>query len=319
MPESVSVIIPNWNGARHLPVCLDSLGRQSWTGFETILVDNGSQDESLALLSRYPWVRVIALPRNLGYAGGCNEGFKAAHGDILCVLNNDTEVEPDWLAALLDALDRHPDAGMATPKVKLFDDRTRLHTAGDLMRVDGTFDSRGVWQVDRGQFDREEYVFGAAGVAPAYRRAMLNEIGLFDADFGSYCEDVDLSWRAQLAGYRCIYVPRAVLYHKVSATGSGPLRSFLVARNTIWTLVKNLPAELWRRYRRPIIAAQWRRFADAVRSWRGVEARATLRGQVVGLLTWPRVWSKRRNVQALRRVSVEDIESVLTPLVGGGG
>lgn len=318
MPELVSVIIPNWNGVHHLPTCLDALGRQTWPNVETILVDNGSQDGSLALLRNYPWVRVIALPHNLGYAGGCNEGLKAAQGDVLCILNNDTEVEPNWLAELLAALKRHPDAGMATPKVRLFDDRMRLHTAGDLVRIDGTFDSRGVWQIDEGQFDREEYVFGAAGVAPALRRTMLNEIGFFDADFGSYCEDVDLSWRAQLAGYRCIYTPHAVLYHKVSATGSGPLRSFLVARNTIWTLVKNLPAELWQRHWRQVVAAQWRRFVAAVRAWRGSEARATIRGQIVGLLTLRRVWHKRRAVQLGRRVSIDYVESILTPLVGSG-
>ncbi|MBN1936518.1 MAG: glycosyltransferase family 2 protein, partial [Anaerolineae bacterium] len=181
-PPAASVIIPNWNGAHHLPVCLDSLRRQTWTDFETILVDNGSQDGSLALLERdYPWARAIALPRNLGYAGGCNEGLKAAQGDVLCILNNDTELEPDWLAELLTTLGRHPDAGMATPKVRLFDDRARLHTVGDFVRTNGTFDSRGVWQIDEGQFDREAYVFGAAGVAPAFRRRMLDEIGLFDA------------------------------------------------------------------------------------------------------------------------------------------
>ena len=93
----------------------------------------------------------------------------------------------------------------------------------------------------KGSTTTKLYVFGASGVAPAYRRAMLDEIGLLDADYGSYCEDVDLSWRAQLAGYRCVYAPDSVLYHKVSATGKGTLRSFYVARNTIWMLAKNLP------------------------------------------------------------------------------
>lgn len=306
------MIIPNWNGAAFLPACLDALRRQTWADFEAIVVDNGSHDDSLDVLARvYPWIKVIALPQNLGYAGGCNAGLQAAQGSILCILNNDTEVEPTWLAELLAALERHPDAGMATPKVRLFYDRTRLHTVGDYVRTDGTFDSRGVWQADEGQFDREEYVFGAAGVAPAFRRRMLDEIGLFDADFFSYCEDVDLSWRAQLAGYRCIYAPRAVLYHKVSATGGGPIASFYVARNTIWTLVKNWPAGLWRRYRAKIVAAQWKRFVEAARAWRGAAARATMRGQAAGLGSLSRVWRKRRAVQAMRRVEEADIASWL--------
>jgi len=309
------VVIPNWNGAAHLPACLDALQRQTFTDYETIVVDNGSSDESLPLLARdYPHVEVIALPRNLGYAGGCNAGLRAARADNLVILNNDTEVEPTWLSELLSALERHPEAGMATPKVRLWDDRARLHTTGDYVRSNGIPDSRGVWELDEGQYDRQEYVFGAAGVAPAYRRAMLDDVGLFDADFVSYCEDVDLSWRAQLAEYRCVYAPRSVLYHKVSATGKGIIRSYRVARNTIWTLVKNLPIGLWRRHRREIVTAQWHRFADAMRAWRGTEARATLRGQLAGLASIPRVWPKRRQIQAARRSAEAYLESLLTPI-----
>ena len=302
-----SVIIPNWNGAHHLPTCLDALRRQTYTGFETILVDNGSEDDSLELLAaHYPEVQIIALPSNRGYAGGCKAGIEAALGEVLVLLNNDTEVTPTWLEALLAALERHPEAGMATPKVLLWDDRTRLHTTGDYMRANGIPDSRGVWEQDDGQYDHEPHVFGASGVAPAYRRVMLDEIGLLDADYGSYCEDVDLSWRAQLAGYRCVYAPDSVLYHKVSATGKGTLRSFYVARNTIWMLAKNLPRGVWRRHRKEIVAAQWQRFADALRAWRGVEARATMRGQLAGLLGLPKALRKRSEIQAqvsLRRKS----------------
>ena len=301
-----------------LPACLDALQRQTARAFEIVVVDNGSRDGSLDLLDRrYPEARVIALPRNLGYAGGCNVGLQAAQGDVLCILNNDTEVEPDWLEEMLAALARHPDAGMAMPKVKLFDDRSRLHTTGDYVCTNGIPDSRGVWQPDEGQFDREEYIFGAAGVAPAYRREMLDEIGLFDADFGSYCEDVDLSWRAQLVGYRCIYAPQAVLYHKVSATGGGPLASFHVARNTIWTLVKNLSPGLWKRYRRQSVAAQWQRFLDALRAWRGAAARATMRGQIAGLLGIGRMLRKRRQVQAMCRVDEAYIAALLVSPASG--
>jgi GT2 family glycosyltransferase len=306
------VIIPNWNGARHLPACLDSLRRQTVAGFETILVDNGSTDGSLELLSRdYPEVTVIALDSNRGFAGGCNVGLQAASGETLALLNNDTEVAPTWLEALLNALEEHPEAGMATPKVLLWDDRARLHTTGDYVRANGIPDTRGVWQVDEGQYDQETYVFGASGVAPAYRRTMLQEIGLFDTDYCSYCEDVDLSWRAQLAGYRCVYVPGSVLYHKVSATGKGPLRSFYVARNTIWVLAKNLPADLWRRHWRAILAAQRERFVDALRAWRGVEARATIRGQLAGLLGLGKALRKRSAIQARRRADTSYLESLL--------
>lgn len=313
MARLVSVIIPNWSGAAHLPRCLDALAQQTVADMEVTVVDNGSTDSSLSLLATdYPSVRVIALPRNLGYAGGCNVGLRAARGDVLAILNNDTEVRPTWVSELLAALERHPDAGMATPKVLLWDDHTRIHTAGDYVRTDGIPDSRGVWERDEGQFDREEYVFGAAGVAPAYRRSMLDDIGLLDAHFGSYCEDVDLSWRAQLAGYRCVYVPGSVLYHRVSATGGGPISSFYVARNTIWLLVKNLPAGLWHRYRGEIIRAQCQRFTSAVRAWRGAAARATIRGQLAGLAGITGPLRSRRAIQAKRRVDDAYIDSILT-------
>jgi GT2 family glycosyltransferase len=309
-----SVIIPNWNGVAHLPGCLDALRRQTFGDYEAIVVDNGSTDGSLELLARrYPEVQAIALPQNLGYAGGCNVGLEAARGAVLVILNNDTEVTFTWLAALLSALDRHPEAGMATPKVLLWDDRTRLHTTGDYVRTDGIPNSRGVWERDEGQYDEPGYVFGASGVAPAYRRAMLDDVGRFDADFGSYCEDVDLSWRAQLAGYRCVYVPDAVLYHKVSATGRGAIRSYYVARNTIWTLIKNLPLALYRKYSAQIVRAQEQRFADALRAWRGVEARATVRGQLAAVLGLSGVVRKRHTIQAARRVELSYIESILTP------
>ena len=315
MDKKASVIIPNWNGVAYLPTCLGALQGQRFTDLETIVVDNGSHDGSLELLAReYPQVKVIALPKNLGFAGGCNVGLQKASGQVLCILNNDTQVEPDWLAELLAALERHPDAGMATSRVRLFDDRSRLHTTGDFVRVNGTFDSRGVWQLDEGQFDQEEYVFGAAGVAPAFRREMLDDIGLFDADLMSYCEDVDLSWRAQLAGYKCIYAPRAVLYHKVSATGGGPTASFYVARNTIWVLAKNLPSTLWKKYRAGIVAAQLTRFMDAARSWRGEAARATMRGQLAGFVGLLKMLPKRRLIQAHRRVSDAYIASLLVAL-----
>jgi GT2 family glycosyltransferase len=307
-----SIVIPNWNGAAHLPTCLDALQRQTLADFETIVVDNGSTDGSLALLrQRYPEVQVIALPANRGYAGACNAGLEAAGGEVLALLNNDTEVEPSWLAELVLALQRHPEAGMATPKVLLWDDHSRLHTTGDYVRTNGLPDSRGVWQEDVGQFDDQTYVFSAAGVAPAYRRAMLEDVGLFDDDFGSYCEDVDLGWRAQLAGYRCVYAPRAVLYHKVSATGKGTIRSFYVARNTIWMLIKNLPVHVWHRHQREIVAAQRQRFTDAARAWRGSAARATIRGQLASLAGLPAMLRKRRAIQASRRVDHAYIESLL--------
>ena len=308
----VSVVIPNWNGAHHLPVCLDALRAQTYPHIEVLLVDNGSTDGSQSLVSeRYPEVRLLALERNLGLTGGNNAGFHAAQGEILISLNNDTEAHPRFVESLTEALLEHPEAGLAAAKMLLFDRWDTIHSAGDGYGRDGIPFNRGVWQRDEGQFDEPGWIFGGCGGAVAYRRAMLHEVGLFDESFFMYCEDVDLNWRAQFAGWRCWYTPQAVVYHKLSATGGGPLASYYTGRNTLWVIAKNYPGALLRRYWRQVLAAQWAIAGDALRAWRGEAARARLRGQIAGLLGWPRMLKARRRIHAARRVTDEYLESLL--------
>lgn len=314
----VSIVIPNWNGAHHLPVCLDSLRRQHYAPLEILVVDNASTDHSRELLARdYPTVRLIALPHNQGFTGACNAGIQAARGDIIALLNNDTEVGAGWVAALVDAFARHPEAGLVASKILLFDQRDRFHTAGDLFRVDGRLINRGVWEKDEGQYDQETYVFSACGGAAAYRRSMLDEIGLLDDDFFFSCEDMDLAWRAQLAGYRCVYTPAAIVYHRLSATGGGVTASYHDGRNLIWLLVKNYPAPLWRKHGLKVLRAQLSLAWEALRAWRGAAARARLRGMLASFTGIPRMLRKRRAIQRSRRVSIEYLESIMTPMPSG--
>lgn len=307
-----SVIIPNWNGAHHLPVCLDALRSQAYPDVEVILVDNGSTDGSQALVTeQYPEVQLLALDRNLGLTGGNNAGFRAAQGDILISLNNDTEAHPGFVEALVNASMEHPEAGMVAAKMLLFDRRDHIHSAGDGYGVDGIPFNRGVWQRDEGQFDEPGWIFGGCGGAVAYQRAMLDDVGLFDESFFMYCEDVDLNWRAQLAGWRCWYTPESVIYHKLSATGGGSVASYYTGRNTLWVIAKNYPGALLRKHWARILRAQGAITRDALRAWRGEAARARLRGQLAGLLGWPKMLSKRRTIQSTRRVSDEYIMSLL--------
>ena len=132
----------------------------------------------------------------------------------------------------------------------LFDQRDHIHTTGDYFTTDGRAGNRGVWEKDQGQYDCADYVFAACGGASAYRKSMLDQIGLLDNDYFFLLEDIDLAWRAQLAGYKVLYVPGAVVYHRLSATG-GAMASFYDGRNSIWLVVKNLPAALWRKYAPP--------------------------------------------------------------------
>ncbi|MFQ5855594.1 MAG: glycosyltransferase family 2 protein [Anaerolineae bacterium] len=312
MPR-ISVIIPNWNGLEHLGTCLSALDRQTLDDFETIVVDNASSDGSVAFIRREsPHVKIIELPENRGFAGACNAGIRQARGEFLVLLNNDTEVDPHWLAAIVDAFERHPEAGIVASKMLLFDQRDIFHTAGDFYQVDGIPGNRGVWEQDRGQYDQEAYVFSACGGAAAYRRVMLDEIGLLDEDFFYSCEDVDLAWRAQLADWRAVYTPAAVVYHKLSATGGGTTASFYDGRNFLYLIAKDYPTTLLRKYWRNIVAAQLKIASDALKAWRGAAARARLCGMVAGLFNLPRMLAKRRLVQASRKVTDEYLESILT-------
>ncbi len=311
----VSIIIPNWNGAHLLPVCLRALARQTYRDFECIVVDNASTDDSRALLAReFPETRVLALDANYFFAGAVNRGIRATQSEIVVLLNNDTEAEATWLEELARGLDENPRAGMAAAKLRLFDERAKLHSAGDFYRRDGTPGNRGVWEMDHGQYDDARVpppLFGVCGGACAYRRATLDDVGLFDEDLEFNCEDVDLNWRVRLAGYDCAFAPRAVVYHMLSASGGGKFASYYVGRNFIAVLAKNYPRALWRKYWRKILAAQWAIARDALRHWRGDAARARLRGQIVGLFRLPRYLQKRRATQALKRVSDDEIEKLL--------
>ncbi|MAS35731.1 MAG: glycosyl transferase [Anaerolineaceae bacterium] len=310
----LSIIIPNWNGARFLPVCLDSLARQTYLALEVIVVDNASTDESHDILkARAPAVQLLALPENRGFTGACNAGIEAASGDFIALLNNDTEVDPNWAAAIIDAFGRHPDVGSVASKMLLFDRRDYFHTAGDFFTVDGRAGNRGVWQQDSGQYDQEAFVFSACGGSAVYRRTMLDQIGLLDDDFFFSGEDVDLGWRAQLTGWRCLYVPTAIVYHYLSATGGGVTASYYDGRNLIFILAKNYPTELWRKYGGLILKAQWRLAWEALRAWRGEAARARLRGMMAGVFHLPRIWRKRSQIQAMRTVSLAELESTLAP------
>jgi GT2 family glycosyltransferase len=309
-----SVIIPNWNGGKFLPVCLEALARQTYPALEVIVVDNDSVDGSQELLrTRYAWVRLVELPENRGFTGACNAGMQAATGAYVSLLNNDTEVEAGWAAAVVDAFERHPEAGIVASKMLLFDRRDYIHTAGDYFTVDGRAGNRGVWQKDEGQFDHEEFVFSACGGSSAYRKSLLDETGLLDDDFFFSLEDIDLAWRSQLRGWRCLYTPHAIVYHHLSATGGGVTASYYDGRNLIWVLVKNYPSDLSHKYGSQILRAQGRLAWEALRAWRGAAARARLRGMLAGLWGLPRMWRKRQAIQKTRRISSDVLEKLLWP------
>ncbi len=193
----------------------------------------------------------------------------------------------------------------------LFDERTRIHTTGDMMGANGLPRNRGVWELDQGQFDAETDVFSGCGGATAYRRDVWQALGGFDEDFWMYLEDVDLSFRARLMGWQVVLAPDARVYHHLSASGGDTLSSYYVGRNTIWMLAKNMPDALLRENLWAIVSAQVGIAVDALRNFRGEAARRRLAGQLAGLLRLPDQLAKRRLIQSRRLASDSDIRQQL--------
>lgn len=240
-----SVIILNWNGRHLLEECLDSVLTQNYRDFETILVDNGSNDGSVEFLrTRYgDQILLVPLDTNAGFGGGNNRGMESARGKWVVFLNNDTQADPRWLEALSSAAGRHPDVAVFACKVLNYYRRDEIDTMGHLLYPDGINRGRGRLEKDRGQYDREEEVFFPSGCAAAFRKDLLDAIGGFDESFFAYGDDTELGLRARLFGARCLIVPSAIVYHKYSATGGtySEFKVYHVERNRVWVLFKYFP------------------------------------------------------------------------------
>ncbi len=310
-PVTVSVVVLNWNGQAHLDVCLRSLRRQRFSGAEVILVDNGSTDGSPAYVRQhFPEVRVIENQANLGFCAGNNIGIRAAGGRLVALLNNDTEASPNWLTQLVEAAAAHPEAGMFASKMLNFHNRRIIDSAGDQFHVAGFAIKRGWRQNDDARFQRPCSIFGACAGAAMYRRAMLDDVGLLDSDFFANGEDVDLSFRAQLRGYACRFVPQAVVYHKGGATiGKSPTWFYLMRRNQLWVLIKNMPAALMRRYLAQILFYNLASVVYHPVKGRGKLIFAAYRDALAG---FPAMRRKRARIQPARRASLRDINAILT-------
>jgi hypothetical protein len=244
--HQADIIVVNWNGKHFLKDCLESILNQSYKNTNIILVDNGSDDGSVEYVSRkFKDIEVIPLKENRGFTGANNIGIESGAGEFVALLNNDAVAHRDWIREAVKCLELHPDAGFCAAKIVDYYRRDILDAAGDIYTGGGVNAKRGLGQsVDT--YNSPEYVFGACAAAVVYRRRMLQEIGLFDKDFFIMCEDVDLSFRAQLAGYRCIYCPEAVVYHKTHGTirGIGKVFSYYGQRNLEYVYFKNMPFRL---------------------------------------------------------------------------
>jgi GT2 family glycosyltransferase len=304
----ISVIIVNWNGKHLLEECLNSLSGQTLKDFETILVDNGSTDGSIEfVIEHYPDVEIVRLENNMGFCRGNNVGLQHATGDYIALLNNDTRVDKCWLEALYSAMGQGPEIGLCASCMVNYFSANILDTAGD------GYDICGVgFKIGNGlrmsERQKNGYVFGACAGAALYRRSMIDEIGFFDEDFFSVGEDIDLSFRAKLAGYKCIYVPNAIVYHKVNQT-LGPDSDFLLyhaRRNVEYAYFKNMPLVL-------IVLTLPMHIVYNLLTFTQVLVRGRLsvflKAKKDFLKNFRKICKKRKEIQAQRKISLKELLS----------
>ncbi|MBT6718787.1 MAG: glycosyltransferase family 2 protein, partial [Nitrospina sp.] len=309
-PENpaVSVIVPNWNGMRFVGMCLDSLAKLHFKNFEVIVVDNGSMDGSREMIEeKYPWVRLLKNPHNMGFAIACNQGIKASNAEYLVLLNNDIEVTPDWLTELYEGMERHPECGMGTTKMMFLDNRDVFYNTGDLFHSWSSGGGRGQGEKDNGQYDEEDYVFGACAGAGIYRKELFDQIGLFDEDFFIFAEDVDLNMRSQLKGYKAVYLPKSKVYHIGTATVGlySDRYVYLCKRNDIWVFIKNYSLKMYFKY----LYSIWKhQFTDIKYfTYRG-QGQVLLKSKWDALKLLPKMLFRRFKIQRARTMSDLEIE-----------
>ena len=312
-PLKVSVVVPNWNGMRFVGMCLDSLAKLDFEDYEVIVVDNGSADGSREMIEeQYPDVKLLKLPDNMGFAIACNEGIKASNAEYIVLLNNDIEVTPDWLRELYEGMERHPECGMGTTKMMFLDQRDVFYNTGDLFHSWSAGGGRGQGEKDVGQYEKEDYVFGACAGAGIYRREFFNQVGLFDEDFFIFAEDVDLNMRGQLQGLKAVYLPKAKVFHIGTATVGlySDRYVYLCKRNDIWVFIKNYSLKMYFKY----LSSIWKhQFADIKYfTYRG-QGQVLLKSKWDALKLLPQMLCRRKKIQSTRTTSDFEIQkSIIT-------
>jgi GT2 family glycosyltransferase len=305
--QSITVVVVNFNAGDLLHRCLRALADQDIHHFDVIVVDNGSTDSSLDNLTGVCCnLRIIRAGQNLGFAAANNLALQYSSSEWVALLNPDAFPSPDWLKRLLGAVERNPEFDFFASRAVLADRVDVLDGVGDVYHVSGLFWRRGHGVPAAGRFMVDEEVFSPCAAAGFYRRQALDEVGGFDEDFFCYAEDVDLGFRLRLAGYRCLYVPDAVVAHVGSAI-TGRRSGFSIYyghRNLVWTFVKNMPPSLFwlclpAHLALNLVSLVWF-------SARG-DGAIIFRAKWDAIRGLPGMWVKRRKIQVSRRVGGSDI------------
>ena len=314
----ISIVIPNYNGIEHLKTCYKSLHAQKYRDFKVILCDNGSGDDSINYTTNeFPDSVTIAIGYNSGFAKAVNDGIKHSLTFLNCeyifLLNNDIELEPGFLQTAVDSFKKN-NADILAVKMLNYYNRDIIDDCGDFIKANGGSPlARGNGEKDTGQYNSPEYIFGACAGAAFYKREIFENIGLFDETFFAYYEDIDLSFRAQLAGYKCFYEPRAVCYHKRGGTSSVATHGFqteMCERNLVLMRIKNYPLSVFILYQPLFFIARLKRYYSFIRFHSFVIFLRALRGYLRGSLLAITKLPERFRIQKNRKVSSKYIKSL---------
>ena len=315
----VSVIIISYNRGSLAVDCLKSLEGQTFLAFDIIIVDNGSSDGSVALIESFlqnsrlsSVTTVVRLERNLGFAGGNKEGVKFAKGQYFALLNNDTETDEKWLEELVRQMDRDSRIGVCTSKLMVYNSN-RIDSAGDgyTRTLKGFKHGEGE---ESNKFNEQKFVFGACAGAALYRKEMLEQIGFLDEDFFLIHEDTDLNFRAQLAGWKVLYVPTAMVHHKVrSSIGiMSDMAVYYTLRNNEFVRIKNVPFGVFLRCLPEFILGAISEFLYFVVKHK--QLKLFVKAKKDAIKMFPRMWEKRKMIMKTKKVTDRYLLSIMTPI-----
>jgi hypothetical protein len=315
----IYVIVINYNGSSETIECLRALEKQTFSEFEIILIDNASLDNSVIQLNdflrSYPLsssVRFVRLETNRGFAGGNIEGMKYADGRFVALLNNDTIPDKTWLEELVTNMENHSGVGICASKLLMYNS-DRIDSAGDgyTRTLKGFKNGEGDQSI---KFNTQRLVFGACAGAALYRREMLDQIFFLDEDFFLIHEDTDLNFRAQLAGWKVLYVPTAVVHHKVrSSIGNmSDLAVYYTLRNSEFVRIKNVPFWVFMRCVPEFILGVISEFLYFAIKHK--KLKLFMKAKMDAIKMFPRMWQKRKIIIRTRKVSNVYLLSLMTPI-----
>lgn len=317
--SKLSIILINYNGGDLTVACLKSLYEQSYTDFDILLVDNGSTDGSMDVVRSFlkkssikNLVRIVSVGFNSGFTGGNAAGWGQAKGQYICVLNNDAAPDREWLEHLVRAMEADSAIGICASKM-LVSGTNIIDSAGDGFSALLKGFKRGEGE-SSDKYKEQEYVFGACAGAALYRRKMLDEIGFFDEDFFLIHEDTDLNFRAQLAGWKVLYVPAAVVYHKVRSTigHMSDTAVYYTLRNSELVRIKNIPVKLFMRYLPELVLGTIAEICYFAVKHR--KLRLYIKAKIDAIRLLPEMLRKRKQIMTSMKVDTKYLYSIMTPV-----